>query len=230
MPRTECCVLPLETVLRKDPRSLMRLLWTGSSSYSESNLAKQFLFNISKVTMGEIRIPLLIYENIWFSNSSQKFLIDVSWEGEMGLGLMFTFPSLLCSWAPHFVLLPRGPPYRRWAGHWVGGVSWGYERQRGSWGWADYTFHWAWLYFFFQLRTVSYNPQILNRNSQTERTNQLQILLSSSNVSGLYMLPACWLTSDLLSCCCPCSSNFISLGYGLKARKQQQLRFRLAEE
>lgn len=64
MPRTECCVLPLETVLRKDPRSLMRLLWTGSSSYSESNLAKQFLFNISKVTMGEIRIPLLIYENI----------------------------------------------------------------------------------------------------------------------------------------------------------------------
>lgn len=124
MPRTECCVLPLETVLRKDPRSLMRLLWTGSSSYSESNLAKQFLFNISKVTMGEIRIPLLIYENIWFSNSSQKFLIDVSWEGEMGLGLMFTFPSLLCSWAPHFILLPRGPPYRRSAGHWVGGVSW----------------------------------------------------------------------------------------------------------
>lgn len=168
MPRTECYVLPLETVLRKDPRSLMRLLWTGSSSYSESNLAKKFLFNISNVTIGEIRIPLLIYENIWFSKSSQKFLIDVSWEGEMGLGLMFTFHPCCAPGTP-LCSAPQGPPYRRSAGHWVGGVSWGYERQRGSWGWADHTFYWAWLYFFFQLRMVSYNPQILNRNSQTER-------------------------------------------------------------
>lgn len=44
------------------------------------------------------------------------------------------------------------------------------------------------------------------------------------------MLPACWLTSDLLSCCCLCSSSFIPPGYGLKAQEQQQRQFEHAKE
>lgn len=66
----------------------LNLLWI--------QLGKKFLFNISNVTIGEIRIPLLIYENIWVSKSSQRFLIGVSWEGRrLRSDVYFPIPAVL---------------------------------------------------------------------------------------------------------------------------------------
>lgn len=124
-------------------------------------------------------------------------------------------------WAPealHSVLLPKRPPYRRSAGT-LGGWSvlgmWETERKLRV--------GWLYIVFFFQSLMINYNPKLPNGNSQTERSYQLQNLLSlSASISFLHTLPACWLTLDLLPCCRSCLTNLISLGYGLKAWEQQQ--------
>lgn len=116
-------------------------------------------------------------------------------------------PTLLCFWQASIQKVSR-----------VVGI---WEAQGKQ---TDYRLHQPPLHFlYFQLPMSYCNPKILNGNFQRERTHLLQIMLSLSSVSILYMLPACWLIANLLSLCCSCSSDVMSLHYGPKAQAKQHL-------